>query len=89
MVPPIFISGCKDETLFCESMESMLETLVGNINAGYDIDIDVVTQHIQDGMTVETFNLLVQNLNKELSGQFQKSGGSYRAVTNHSNPTIH
>ena len=89
MLLPIYISGCKDETLLCESMESMLETVVGNINAGYDIDIAVVTQHIQDGMTIETFNLLVQSLNKELSGQFQKSGGSHWTVTDHSNSTVH
>lgn len=89
MVPPIYISGCKDETLLCESMEFMLETVASNIDVGYEIDIDLVTQHIQDGMTVDTFNLLAQNINNEMSNQFQKGGGSYKTVTNHGKPTIH
>lgn len=89
MAPPIYISGCVDESLLCESMEAMLGTISSNVDAGYQINIDIVTQHVQDGMTMQTFNLLVQNLNKELGAQFGKNDGSYSAVTNYSSPTIH
>lgn len=89
MVPPIYISGCVDESLLCESMEALLETISSNVDAGYQVNMDLITQHVQDGMTMETFNLLVQNLNKELKAQFGKNGGSYGAVTNFNSPTIH
>lgn len=90
MVPPIYITGCIDEALLSESMEAMLATVSANLDSGYRLDIDVVTQHVQDGMTFETFNLLALNLNRELSIQFEKGGGSYGFVMNYNQaPTIH
>lgn len=89
MVPPIYITGCFDATLFSESMEAMLEIVSVNIDSGYRLDIDVVTQHVQDGMTLETFNLLVLNLNRELSIQFETGGGSYGFVMNYNQASIH
>ena len=89
MVSLIYISECVDESLLFESMEVLLETLSSNVDAGYQVNIDLITQHVQDGMTMETFNLLVKNLNKELEAQFRKNGGSYGAVTNLNSATIH
>ena len=89
MVPPFYISGGDDESMLCESMEAMLETVSRNVDADYLINMDLVTQYVQDGMTMRTFNLLVQNLNKDLGAQFNKKGGSYSAVMNYNSPIIH
>lgn len=89
MVPPIFIAGCIDENLLQESMETMLNTVSANCEFGYRLDIDVLIRYVQDGMTLQTFNLLVLNLNRELSVRFKSGRGSYGVGSNFSNPTIH
>lgn len=89
MMPPTYIAGCIDEDLLQESMEVMLNTVSANCESGYQLDIDVLIRYVQDGMTLETFNLLVLNLNRELSAQFQKGGGSYGFVMNYNHATVH
>lgn len=48
-----------------------------------------VIQYVQDGMTLEIYNLLVLNLNSELSAQFQKGGDSYGFAMSYNQTTIH
>ena len=86
LLPPAYLTACIDKTLLCEWMEDMLETIARNIDRGYQIDIDIVSQYVQHGMTLETFNMLVLNLNKELNTQFE-NGGLY--CQNDKQVTIH
>lgn len=89
MMPPTYISGCIDEDILQDSMEVMLTTVSANCESGYQIDIDALIRYVQDGMTLETFNLLVLNLNSELSTQFQRGGGSCGFVINVNHATVH
>jgi len=68
---PLYIDECRRQEKLSESIEGLLFTLIKNIEAGYIHDVNQVIEHIQYGMTLETFNMLALNINSELKKQIQ------------------
>lgn len=72
---PCYIAGCDDQYQLKNAIDTMILDLFKNLDAGYDLNIDVVIDGVLNGITLETFNMLALNINKELKTQ-EKSYGA-------------
>lgn len=88
-MPPLYVSGCVDKDLLCDAMDCMLQAVSANNDMGYRLDVETIIQYVKDGMTLETFNQLALNLNRELSTQFKSVGGTYGFAKSYNQSTIH
>ncbi|MDX2507038.1 MAG: hypothetical protein QNL62_21540 [Gammaproteobacteria bacterium] len=72
---PSYIAGCDRQYQLKNAIDTMILDLLKNLDAGYDLNIDVVIEGVLNGITLETFNMLALNINKELKAQ-QKAFGT-------------
>jgi hypothetical protein len=80
VMPPAFIHFCKSEADLNKDMQSMLDNALVNIKLGYDLQVDELVGCVENGMTVETFNMLAMNLNGELHKQFESRDYLYERL---------
>lgn len=72
MKKPTFSSGCLHEHYLPYSINLLLTDIQLNINEGYLCDLDAVSQVLSEGVTLEAFNMLVLNINREFAVQYQQ-----------------
>lgn len=89
MEPPKYILSCSEEKALADSIDSMLDSVSDNIDEGYKLDIELLAETIQAGITLSTFNMLVLNLNRELNAQYECGYGYKKFVTTGNSSTIH
>ena len=71
---PCYIAACYDGTMLKDAIDTMIIDLLKNLDAGYDLNIDVVIDGVLNGITLETYNMLALNINKELKDQVKVFG---------------
>lgn len=71
---PSYIAGCDSQYELKGAIDTMILDLLKNLEAGYDLNIDVVIEGISNGITLETYNMLALNINKELKEQEKALG---------------
>lgn len=71
MTPPFYFSRCIEDDSLEESMSTMLETVSRNLESGFHLELELLINYVQEGMSLESFNQLVFNLNQELSTQYE------------------
>lgn len=88
MIRPVYISVCAEDVELKEAMVNLVESVSANIQSGYELSFDAVVQHVTDGMTVDTYNQLAQNINKLLSDQV-RSKENLRFIKKTDHVTVH
>ena len=71
---PAYIAGCIDPSDLKNAIDAMILDLLKNLDAGYDLNIDVVIDGVLNGISLETYNMLALNINKELKAQEKTFG---------------
>ena len=71
---PCYIAGCDDQYELKSAIDTMILDLLKNIDAGYNLNVDVVIEGLLNGVTLETYNMLALNINKELKEQVKIYG---------------
>lgn len=86
---PCYISGCDNQYQLKNAIDTMILDLLKNLDAGYDLNIDVVIEGISNGITLETYNMLALNINKELIKQEKAHGINSLFVVAYNSTTLH
>lgn len=60
-----------------EAVYSLLDCAEKNVEAGYTLNIEHIEEIVASGLTYETFDMLVNNLNTELANQLEPSENSH------------
>ena len=86
---PSYIAGCDDQYQLKNAIDTMILDLLKNLDAGYDLNIDVVIDGVLNGITLETYNMLALNINRELKAQQKAFGSSNLFNLPYTSTTIH
>jgi len=86
---PSYIVGCDDQYQLKNAIDTMILDLLKNLDAGYDLNIDVVIDGVLNGITLETYNMLALNINKELKAQQKVFGSNNLFNLPYNSTTIH
>ena len=86
---PSYIAGCDDQYQLKNAIDTMILDLLKNLDAGYDLNIDVVIDGVINGITLETFNMLALNINKELKAQEKSYGARNLFELPYNTTTLH
>lgn len=71
---PSYIAGCDNQYQLKDAIDAMILDLLKNLDAGYDLNVDVVIDGVLNGISLETYNMLALNINKELKAQEKRFG---------------
>ena len=71
---PSYIAGCDSQYELKNAIDRMILDLLTNLDAGYDLNVDVVIDGVLNGISLETYNMLALNINKELKAQEKTFG---------------
>jgi hypothetical protein len=86
---PSYIAGCDNQYQLKNAIDTMILDLLKNLDAGYDLNIDVVIDGVLNGITLETYNMLALNINRELKAQQKAFGSSNLFNLPYTSTTIH
>ena len=86
---PSYIAGCDDQYQLKNAIDTMILDLLKNLDVGYDLNIDVVIDGVLNGITLETYNMLALNINKELKAQQKAFGANNLFNLPYNSTTIH
>lgn len=92
ILSPEFVATCQYETRLIDSMEKMLIQVQFNLEIGYYLHADHIISSIERGMTLDSFNRFVQNLNRDLARQYEniKHGSNVALIpVSENNPMFH
>ncbi len=71
---PSYIAGCDSQCELKNAIDRMILDLLTNLDAGYNLNVDVVIDGVLNGISLETYNMLALNINKELKAQEKTFG---------------
>lgn len=86
---PSYIAGCDNQYQLKNAIDTMILDLLKNLDAGYDLNIDVVLEGVLNGITLETFSMLALNLNRELKSQEKSYGARNLFEVPYNTTTLH
>ena len=74
MIHPNYLTYCEEERWLNAAMDKLINEVAVNLDLGYHLDLESISDSVQNGMTKQTFNMLVCNVNNMLREQFENSG---------------
>ena len=86
---PSYIAGCDNQYQLKNAIDTMILDLLKNLDAGYDLNIDVVIEGVLNGITLESYPLLDLRINKELKAQQKAFGSNNLFNLPYNSTTIH